>query len=87
VADTAPYFHNGSVKELAEAVRIMASTQLGYRIAGMDDNESFEAAFVWSEQASTLATIQPRQLSEDDIQSIVAFLQALSGELTSGMDF
>jgi len=87
VADTAPYFHNGSVTELAEAVRIMASAQLGYRIAGMGAKESFEAAFVWSEQSNTLATIQPRQLSEDDIQSIVAFLQALSGEPTSSMDF
>jgi len=52
-----------------------------------DAKESFEAAFVWSEQANTLATIQPRQLREDDIQSIVAFLQALSGEPTSSMDF
>ncbi|PIX59289.1 MAG: cytochrome-c peroxidase, partial [Lysobacterales bacterium CG_4_10_14_3_um_filter_64_11] len=25
---TAPYFHNGSVKSLPEAVRVMASTQL-----------------------------------------------------------
>jgi cytochrome c peroxidase len=28
VAQTAPYFHNGSVKTLDEAVRVMAKTQL-----------------------------------------------------------
>ena len=29
VADTAPYFHNGAVDDLPQAVRIMASAQLG----------------------------------------------------------
>ena len=28
ITDTAPYFHNGSVNDLAEAVRVMAKTQL-----------------------------------------------------------
>jgi len=28
ITDTAPYFHNGSVNELSEAVRVMAKTQL-----------------------------------------------------------
>ncbi|MBI5450401.1 MAG: cytochrome-c peroxidase [Gammaproteobacteria bacterium] len=32
VALTAPYFHNGSVENLAEAVRVMASTQLNLRL-------------------------------------------------------
>ena len=31
---TAPYFHNGSVKSLAEAVRVMAQTQLGKTLNG-----------------------------------------------------
>ncbi|PKI17823.1 cytochrome-c peroxidase [Colwellia sp. 12G3] len=29
IADTAPYFHNGAIDNLPDAVRIMASTQLG----------------------------------------------------------
>lgn len=29
ITDTAPYFHNGSVNDLHEAVRVMAATQLG----------------------------------------------------------
>ena len=88
VADTSPYFHNGSVTELAEAVRIMASAQLGYRIEGVDDASHAQGtAYVWSSQTNTLATVQPRQLGEDDIQSIVAFLQALSAQPTSRLDF
>lgn len=50
VAITAPYFHNGKVKTLDEAVRVMAKTQLG-----MD-------------------------LKENQVQDIVAFLNALTGE-------
>lgn len=33
VAHTAPYFHNGSVRSLEEAVRVMASTQLDRELA------------------------------------------------------
>lgn len=29
---TAPYFHNGSVKTIPEAVRVMATTQLDQRL-------------------------------------------------------
>jgi cytochrome c peroxidase len=50
VAITAPYFHNGKVKTLDEAVRVMAKTQLG-----MD-------------------------LKDEQVQDIVAFLNALTGE-------
>lgn len=50
VALTAPYFHNGAVKTLDEAVRVMAKTQLN------------------------------KDLSESDVNSIVEFLGALSGE-------
>jgi len=51
VAETSPYFHDGSQEELADAVRIMAQVQLG------------------------------RQLEDDDVDDIVAFLESLSGEL------
>ncbi len=47
---TAPYFHNGSVKSLDEAVRVMAKTQLN------------------------------RELKEDEVKDIVAFLGALDGQ-------
>lgn len=50
ITDTAPYFHNGSVNDLHEAVRIMAKTQLN------------------------------RDLADAEVDDIVAFLTALTGE-------
>lgn len=47
---TAPYFHNGAVKTLDEAVRVMAKTQL------------------------------KRDLTEQQVSDIVAFLESLKGE-------
>lgn len=51
VAKTAPYFHDGSVASLNEAVQIMAVTQLG------------------------------KELTEQEITSIVTFLDTLTGEI------
>jgi cytochrome c peroxidase len=51
IARTAPYFHNGSVSTLDEAVRVMANTQLN------------------------------RDLSPEQTEDLVAFLNGLSGEL------
>lgn len=48
IADTAPYFHNGAIDNLADAVRIMARTQLA------------------------------RELSEPEVEDIVALLQSFS---------
>lgn len=53
VALTAPYFHNGSVKTLPEAVRVMAKTQLG------------------------------KDLTEEQVSDIVAFLQSTTGKFPS----
>jgi len=50
ITDTAPYFHNGSVNDLGEAVRVMAKSQLN------------------------------RTLPKQDVNDIVAFLGALTGE-------
>lgn len=51
VAMTPPYFHDGSVANLDDAVRVMARLQLG------------------------------RQLLDDDVRHIVAFLETLTGEV------
>jgi cytochrome c peroxidase len=51
VAKTAPYFHNGKVKTLEEAVSYMAEYQLG------------------------------KKLTEGEVRAIVAWLQALTGEI------
>ena len=77
VALTAPYFHNGSVDNLPEAVRIMATVQRGKRISNdASDNETI----VWSRQEKTLARIEAAPLSERDVQDIVEFLKALSSD-------
>ena len=52
VAKTGPYFHDGDVPNLEEAVSIMAEVQLG------------------------------KELSKNDTQDIVAFLNAMTGELS-----
>lgn len=70
VALTAPYFHNGSVAELKEAVRIMASVQLG-RTGRM---------LVWSDKNKRLALREGSALEEDELDDIVAFLKALSSD-------
>jgi cytochrome c peroxidase len=51
VAKTAPYFHDGSVADLNEAVKIMAKVNLN------------------------------KDLKDDEVSSIVTFLEALTGEL------
>ncbi|MGZ8097306.1 MAG: cytochrome-c peroxidase, partial [Methylosarcina sp.] len=50
VALTGPYFHNGSVKNLDQAVKVMAKLQLN------------------------------KDLSKEEVNDIVAFLNALTGE-------
>lgn len=53
ITKTAPYFHDGSVADLEEAVKIMATTQLN------------------------------KELSEQEVNDIVSFLEALTGEIPS----
>lgn len=54
VADTAPYFHNGQISTLYEAIQIMGRLQLG------------------------------RELSEQDILDLEAFLQSFSADVEEG---
>ena len=39
ITDTAPYFHNGSVNDLHEAVRVMAVTQLNQELSQQDTDD------------------------------------------------
>lgn len=77
VALTAPYFHNGSVDSLTEAVRIMATVQRGKRI-GDDLND--KQTLIWSNRDKTLARIEAAPLSERDVADIVEFLKSLSSD-------
>lgn len=77
VALTAPYFHNGSVDSLEEAVRIMASVQLNRPAPGAPDGGR---QLIWSAGESTLSRVDQAPLSERQVSEIVAFLEALSSD-------
>jgi cytochrome c peroxidase len=58
IANTAPYFHNGSVKTLDEAVRVMAKTQLNQDLA--DEDVKLIVAFLTSLTGEFPKQVMPR---------------------------
>lgn len=74
VAVTAPYFHNGSVSKLEEAVRIMARTQLGLAIGdapmmGIQVDRDGQPSMV----------LQPGSaITAFDVVALTAFLESLT---------
>ncbi|MBL3590229.1 MAG: c-type cytochrome [gamma proteobacterium endosymbiont of Lamellibrachia anaximandri] len=75
---TSPYFHNGSVESLKEAVRIMARVQLNKKLSNSNvDDKSIQ----WSETDSQFSVSEHQALSDTEVDEIVAFLQSLDGEL------
>ncbi len=77
VALTAPYFHNGSVSDLTEAVRIMAVAQSG-RV--LSDRPSLEPVAAWVPSERRIMHYKPTPIGEADIADIVAFLRALTSD-------
>lgn len=77
VALTGPYFHNGSVADLEEAVRVMASAQLGVLIR---DSKTSGVGGVWFPNERVLAAATRPKLSDADVNDIAEFLRALTGE-------
>ena len=73
---TAPYFHNGSVDNLPEAVRIMATVQRGRTITNSLQGDTI----VWSKQERTISSIKTSSLSDRDVDDIVAFLKSLTSD-------
>ncbi len=80
VTRTAPYFHNGSVKDIKEAVRIMARVQL-------DKPNSNQTAddwkISWSPQTHTTDVRPNAVISDSEIEDIVAFLHSLEGDVVT----
>lgn len=70
VALTGPWLHNGSVDDLAEVVRIMASVQLGYT----------GRYLVWSDNHKAMVELDRPILGESTVEDLVAFLHALSSD-------
>jgi cytochrome c peroxidase len=79
VALTGPYFHNGSVAQLDEAVRIMLRAQLGVVVDGL----SPAAPRVARAPGQDPELRTPVVATRDDVQSIVAFLESLSGDFAA----
>jgi len=63
VALTAPYFHNGAVRTLDEAVRVMASTQLNKKLNDQDtaDIVAFLGALTGEFPAQTMPQLPPTE--------------------------
>lgn len=70
VALTGPWLHNGAVDDLEEVVRIMAASQLG--LSGQH--------LLWSPNSRTLSKVNRAELSQKQVDDLVAFLHALSSE-------
>lgn len=70
VALTGPWFHNGSVSDLTEAVRIMSSVQLGYT----------GPYLVWSDSHKAINKLDRSRLDEATVNDLVAFLHSLSSD-------
>ncbi len=69
VALTGPWLHNGQVDDLNEVVRIMSKAQLG---------KSESRQFQWAE--NRLGVVENPDLTEQQVEDIVAFLKALSSK-------
>lgn len=77
VALTGPYLHNGSVKDLKEMVRIMASAQLGATIGNAAQPDRVVG---WSASGKVTRSVDKPALSERDVDDIAAFLNSLSSD-------
>jgi len=72
---TAPYFHNGAVTELEEAVRVMATAQLGRTLS----NAPQDSLNIVRDDQDRPILIERKALSDHDVRDIAAFLRALTG--------
>lgn len=79
---TAPYFHNGSVTTLTEAVRIMAHVQLAKNLS---NNELDDRSIQWLQGDQRFKVSSNQALSDSEVDEIVAFLEALDGELPNAI--
>lgn len=77
VALTAPYFHNGSVNDLREAVRIMAVSQLNVLLSN-DANRA--QPLDWKPERRAFGQFRRRVLGDRDIDDIASFLESLSSD-------
>jgi len=78
VSLTAPYFHNGSVDDLKEAIRIMATVQLN-KVVKKTAND--EKRYYWSPNDKKFHVEDDISLSESDIDDLASFLESLTSQI------
>ncbi|GAB6042939.1 cytochrome-c peroxidase [Endothiovibrio diazotrophicus] len=76
VSRTAPYFHNGAVQELREAIRVMARVQLD---RPFDDRPEARWQVRWSAAERVIEARPDAVIGEAEVEAIAAFLKALEG--------
>lgn len=67
ITETAPYFHNGAIWDLKEAIKMMSQIQVGYKV-----NKTEKQGFNLQ--------IMPIELSDEEIDKIRLFFNALEGK-------
>ncbi len=71
ITETAPYFHNGMIWSLKDAIKEMSHVQVAYKIEGKfgstDANSKFKLDII------------PINLTEKDIDNIFEFFKSLDG--------
>jgi cytochrome c peroxidase len=70
ITETAPYFHNGMIWSLRDAIKEMSNVQVGYKVDSNDTNNITKKFKL---------EIMPISLTEKDIDKILAFFNALEG--------
>ena len=77
---TAPYFHNGSVTDLEEAIRVMAVSQLDRTLSDdpVEDIRIVSSAVEDTTPGRKLFMMRDRALSNAEISDIAAFLGSLT---------
>lgn len=79
VALTAPYFHDGSVATLSEAIRIMVVAQVGARLDDAATATDAEALW-WNPAAAEIGRFAGKHVSVRDLSDLEAFLRGLSSQ-------
>ena len=77
VAVTAPYFHNGAVNDLEEAIRVMAVSQLN-KVLSDADSDDLLVTVGGTKGGRTVIATPNRALSRSEIADIAAFLESLT---------
>lgn len=80
VARTAPYFHNGSVAELRDAIEVMMWAQLGKKEILPGTSEAGQPP-VWVPATRRLQFLRPDAIHDRDVDDILLFLESLSADL------